>query len=156
MCYILPIQPCTLCAFFFSFPTQGAIKITSQTFTASGTSKPPVQHLFYFYSPFSTFPSLLAFSLLRKRKGMEENTQLTKQKRGGRKSILASGFCSEGARSPARSHNPITRGWWQGEEAGGWQLEWGIGDNGQRRWPRGQTGVHGQVREGDPTDSHSV
>lgn len=100
----------TLC-FFFSFPTQGAIKITSQTFTASGTSKPPVQHLFYFYSPFSTFPSLLAFSLLCKRKGMEENTQLTKQKRGGRKSVLASGFCSEGARSPARSHNPITRGW---------------------------------------------
>ena len=63
--------------FCFSFPAQGEIKIIFQTFTASGTSKLPVRHLFYFYCPFSTFPSLPALSMLCKWKGMEENTQLT-------------------------------------------------------------------------------
>jgi len=32
-----------------------------------------------------------------------------KQKRDRRKRVLASRFCSEGAKSPAWSHNPITQ-----------------------------------------------
>lgn len=44
-----------LCFFFSS--TQGEIKIIFQTFTTSGTSKPPVPHLFYFCFAFSTLPS---------------------------------------------------------------------------------------------------
>lgn len=97
-CTIYSFNPAmhTLCFFCFSFPAQEEIKIIFQTFTASGTSKLPVRHLFYFYYPFSTFPSLPAFSTLCKWKGMEENTQLTSRNGIGEKGSSPPGSAPRG------------------------------------------------------------
>lgn len=60
------------------------VKIMFQTVTASGTSKPPVPHLFYFCFSFPTFPCPVCICTALWTGGTEENTPLTQRGRPGR------------------------------------------------------------------------
>lgn len=114
MRYITQIRPRTCCAFFFFFTSsQREIKIIFQTFTTSGTSKPPVPHLFYFCFSFSTLPSpLSAFFRLCKWKGIEEKRALGSRSGNrvggvGEESVLLASTSHSGVpRCPNLKHNP--------------------------------------------------
>lgn len=133
-----------LCFFFFFTSSQREIKIIFQTFTTSGTSKPPVPHLFYFCFSFSTLPSpLSAFFRLCKWKGIEEKRAL-----GSRSGNRAGGW---GRKCPPRLHVPLWSAQVSRPEAQPNRTRWRREEAGAR-WPHAQNVGQRLARVAPQTD----